>query len=211
MEFFISQVHADDFGEEGGSWNGLIQFWWLIFWCKWSNLYSPKFPITSHKIRNLQTHAKGFPLCLLSWQAVTTCVSQVTFRKNSHHFWPFFPSWVFQNHFVSVLCCHCKRYHKLTGVENTHLSPYNFCRLGIWSGPYCCWHPCSFLKALKDRSFSLPFPVSKKPTFLGLRSPFLSSEPAMASWDPFASCNSNNLFCLPLSLWLYGTYPGNPG
>ena len=130
---------------------------------------------------------------------------------SGRHFWPFSPSWVFQNHFVSVLCCHCKRYHKLTGLENTRLSPYNFCRLGIWSGPYCCWHPCSFLKALKDRSFSLPFPVSKKPTFLGLRSPFLSSEPAMASWDPFTSCNSNNLFCLPLSLWLYGTYPGNPG
>ena len=43
MEFFISQIHADDFGEERGAWNGLIQFWWLLFCCKWSNLYSPKF------------------------------------------------------------------------------------------------------------------------------------------------------------------------
>ena len=189
MEFFIAQVHADDFGEERGSWNRLIQFWWFIFCCKWSNLYSPKFPITNQGIRNFQTHAKGFPLLMLSWQAVTTSVSQVTFRKNSHHFWPFSPSWVFQNHFVSVLCCHCKRYHRLSGLENTCLSPYNFYR----SRPYCCWHTCSFLKALKDKSFSLPFPASRKPTFLGLRSPFLSSKTAMASWD-FTSCNYNNLF-----------------
>ena len=141
--------------------------------------------------------------CSCFLDRLTTCVSQVTFRKNSHYFWPFSPSWAFQNHFVSVLCCHYKSYHRLNGLEETHLSPYSFCKSNVWSGPYRCWQPCSFLKALKGKSFSLPFPESRKPTFLGLRYPFLSSKPEMASWVLFTLCSSNNLFCLPLSLPLW--------
>ena len=101
--------------------------------------------------------------CSCFLDRLTTCVSQVTFRKNSHYFWPFSPSWAFQNHFVSVLCCHYKSYHRLNGLEETHLSPYSFCKSNVWSGPYRCWQPCSFLKALKGKSFSCPFQSLENP------------------------------------------------